>query len=385
MNDSLEFQKVWSRARCSMVNLFIYIYNRNRTKMKSYFGTYSAAGSGPVDCTVLIFDKKLSIGYKAANGSNTMLSWTLKDIQSNYDPARQVTQLRHTIQPGELLIEGNDAASFIQAMEQERLKPWHQKSGGKEWIRNSLLFLGIAGLLVLLYLLIVPWLSQKLASKVSVKTEQQLGDAVYDAMGLKTQEDTAASSVVNEFFHALDISTAYPIKISVINGSVVNAFALPGGRIVIYDALLKQIRSYPELAALLSHEFTHINNKHSTKSIFRRLGSKVFIGLLFGRFGSVTSVLVDHADNLKHLKYSRRLEKEADTEGLSILTQRKINPQGFVDLFLNLKAAVTGSALPEFLGSHPDIDKRINYIKEESKDAIVTEHADLKAIFEKLN
>lgn len=352
--------------------------------MKSYFGTYSAPGIGTVDCTILVFDKKLSIGYKAADGSNLMQPWSLAEVETRYDRSRDITQLRNFRSPGELLIEGSDADNFIRSMQAEAQKPWHQKSSGKEWMRNSLLFLGIAAALVLLYLLIVPWLSQKLAAKVSPKTEQQLGDAVYDAMDLQSQEDQAASLKVNEFFRTMEVPTVYSIRISVVEGSEVNAFALPGGRIVVYKALLQKINSYPELAALLSHEFTHINNKHSTKSIFRRLGSKVFIGLLLGRFGTVTGVLVDHADNLKHLKYSRRLEKEADTKGLSILTERKIDPQGFVDLFNNLRSSASGVELPEFLASHPDIDKRIANIKEASKGAAVTEHDDLKAIFDQI-
>jgi len=280
--------------------------------------------------------------------------------------------------------EGNDAARFVQSRQAEQQKPWYRKSSGREWIRNSVLLLGLAGLLVLLYVLIVPWLSQKLASNVSVKTEQQLGEGVYDALGLAAQEDTAASARLNEFFKAMEIPTAYDIRISVVNDNVVNAFALPGGRIVIYKAMLQQVQSYPELAALLSHEFTHINNKHSTKRIFRSLGSKVFLGLLFGRFGAVTSVVVNHADNLKNLTYSRRLEKEADMEGLEILIQRKIDPQGFEDLFHHLKESAPGSVLPEFLGSHPDIDKRIRYIKEASKDAVIVQNAGLTTIFDKL-
>jgi Zn-dependent protease with chaperone function len=354
--------------------------------MKSYFGNYFISpGSIPVASTILVFDKKLSIGFKNAEGTNVMESWLLKDVEASFEISRQSSRLRnHKYTGAELLIEGNDATTFILSLQAEQKKPWHKKSSGKEWIRNGLLFAGILGLLFLLYLLIVPWLSEKLAGKISPKTETQLGDAAYDAMGLSGNEDTAASYIVNEFFGALDVPTAYSIRITVVNDNVVNAFALPGGRIVIYSALLKQIQSYPELAALLSHEFTHVNNKHSTKSIFRRLGSKVFLGLLFSRFGTVTSVLVDNADNLKSLTYSRKLEKEADMEGLNILSQRNIDPQGFVDLFNNLKQASPGSTLPEFLGSHPDIDKRIGYIKEASKNVTVKENEQLKAIFEKL-
>ncbi len=353
--------------------------------MKSYFASYYPSSSvQPVEATVLVFDKNLSIGFRHADGSNAMLSWQLRDVETTFDFGRQSSRLKNKKQSGEIWIDGNNAYQFIKGIEAEQQKPWHKKRSGKDWIRNSILFTGIIGVLVLLYFLIVPWLSEKLASKVSVKTEQQLGDAVYNAMGLTSLEDKEASLVLNDFFSAMEVPTAYNIRITVVKDNTVNAFALPGGRIVVYSALLKEVDSYPELAALLSHEFTHVNNKHSTKSIFRRLGSKVFIGLLLGNFGSVTSVVVDHADDLKSLKYSRRLEKEADTDGLEILLKRKIDPKGFTDLFKHLKAAAPSNTLPEFLVSHPDVDKRINYITEAGKGAAVEENEQLKAIFEKI-
>ncbi len=214
-------------------------------------------------------------------------------------------------------------------------------------------------MLIAVYFLIVPWLSEKLASTISVNTEQQIGNAVYDALDLSAQEDKEATTVLNDFFKEMNVPTAYAIRITVVKSDVVNAFALPGGNIIVYSALLKELEAYPELAALLSHEFTHVNNKHSTKSIFRQLGSRVFLSLLFGKFGSVTSVMVDQADKFKSLKYSRSLEKEADLEGLSLLKERKIDAEGFIGLFKHLKDAAPASAMPEFLGSHPDIDQRI--------------------------
>lgn len=352
--------------------------------MKSYFGVYASSGVPAVDCTVLVFDKSLSIGYKAADGTNVMLSWQLKDVQAVFEPSRHATRVRNHKLPGELMAEGKDLSDFIQQLQAEQQKPWYKKGSGKQWIRNSVLLACIAGVLVFLYLLLVPWISQSLASKVSAKTERQLGDAVYDAMGLASMEDTAASFYVNEFFKEMKVPSVYDIRISVINDNVVNAFALPGGRIVVYKALLQKIETYPELAALLSHEFTHINNKHSTKSIFRRLGSKVFLSLLFGKFGTLTSIVVNHADNLKSLTYSRKLEKEADTDGLEILKQRHIDPAGFTHLFRHLQESAPASALPEFLASHPDIEKRIDYIEKASAGTVVTENEQLKAIFDQL-
>ncbi|MFZ9388102.1 MAG: M48 family metallopeptidase [Chitinophagaceae bacterium] len=353
--------------------------------MKSYFGTYTEPGMQAVECTVLVFERNLSIGYKGAGGVNRSVNWMLRELTARFEPARGVSQIRHNKLPGELSIEGRESAEYLLSQQALLKLPWYRKSSGREWIRNSILLLGIIGILILLYMLIVPWLSQKLAARVPVKTEQQLGDAVYSAMGLEEQKDSVTSGLLNEFFAAMEVNGPYQIRISVVEDDVVNAFALPGGRIVVYSALLKQIGSYPELAALLSHEYIHIREKHTTKSIFRRLGSRVFLSLLFGKFGTVTSILVDHADNLKQLTYSRSLEKEADMKGLDILMQRQIDPRGFTELFEHLEASSPGPVMPEFLASHPDIQKRIRNIKEASKNAPVSENARLKAIFEQLN
>ncbi len=353
--------------------------------MKSYLGTFSSSGTEPTEATVLVFDKEVHLGYRNQQGQQTTLTWLMADIDATFDLARQGTKLRNAKQTGvEFFVNGSDAANFIKQMQAEQSRPWHQKERAKEWGRNLLIFFGIIGILVLLYFLLVPLMSEKLASRVSIKTEERFGEAVYGALVPQDLENAKASLAVNDFFSAMKVRTAYNVRITVMEGETVNAFALPGGRIVVYSALLAKMQSYTELAALLSHEFTHVNNKHSTKSIFRRLGSKIFLGMLFGNFGSVTAVLVDHADNLKSLKYSRRLEKEADVEGLAILRERKIDPDGFIDLFQHLKASAPVGSMPEFLASHPDIDKRIAYIRETSAGSAIEENEQLKSIFEKI-
>ena len=157
--------------------------------MKSYFGTYHPSpGAEPLDATVLVFDKNLNIGFRNSDGSNAMVNWLLKDVTVGFDFPTQQTKLRHTKLPGELFIHGKEAAAYINDRQAEQQKPWHKKSGAREWIRNSFLLLIILGVLFALYLLFVPWLSQKLASRVSVKTEKQLGDAVYNAMGVRVRD-----------------------------------------------------------------------------------------------------------------------------------------------------------------------------------------------------
>ncbi len=152
-----------------------------------------------------------------------------------------------------------------------------------------------------------------------------------------------------------------------------------------YDKILAGIDDYTELAALLSHEFTHVQNRHTTKSLFRQLGSSLFLSVVTGNTGAISNEVIRNADNLKSLSYGRSLEKEADLGGLNILADRKIDCNGFVKLF-NILKRQGGPQQSEWMSDHPDLDRRIKYIKQSpgyNKKGI-DEHEDLKAIFVRL-
>lgn len=354
--------------------------------MKSWFGSwFDSLHEEPVEVTVLAGDKHMTIGLRREDASIQTHQWAMRDLNVTFDHSRQSTLITN---PGQaqnyLLIEGREALQYIEELQAEWKKPWYRKNRTKDWVRNLGIFAGICAVLVTAYLLVVPWLSEKIATTIEPGTEQRFGNAIYNALALNDREDKVASATLNDFFAAMDVKTVYDVRITVVESNIVNAFALPGGNIVVYTGLLHQLNAYPELAALLSHEFVHVNNKHATRSIFRKLGSRIFLGLVFGNFGSVTSVLIDKADEFKSLKYSRSLEKEADQQGLSILLERKIDPEGFSALFNRLRASAPASAMPEFFASHPDIQKRIDYIRETSRNAAVEESHSLKTIFEKL-
>ena len=354
--------------------------------MKSWFGSwFSSSHDEALEVTVLATGKVMTIGYRLDDGSVHTIKWKMQDVQASFDMASQSSKLVNRGQPGaKLLVSGKEAIAFIEQVHAENNKPWYKQEKAKDRLRAFSIFFGIAAVLVATYFLIVPWLSEKLATMISEDKEAQFGNTVYDALAMSSQQQDEATLLLNGFFDAMNVSSSYSIRIKVVKSEIVNAFALPGGIIVVYTGLLKQLETYPELAALLSHEFTHVNNKHSTSSIFRKLGSRVFLGLLFGNFESVTAVLIDQADKFKSLNYSRTLEKEADMEGLAILKGRKIDPAGFASLFRKLKNASRGRTIPEFLASHPDIDKRIEYIHAAATDASIAANTSLQIIFEKI-
>jgi predicted Zn-dependent protease len=248
--------------------------------------------------------------------------------------------------------------------------------------RNVLLVLTLIGGLLLGYFFVLPWTAEQVASVIPRSSEKLLGDAVYSA--LQEEGDSSGSALLTAFFDSLHIATPYSIQITLVDDKTVNAFALPGGQIVVYSGLLTKMKSFSELAALLSHEFIHVEKRHATRSICRSLGSQFFVGLLFGNMGSLVSVAAGHANEIRSLSYSRQLEKEADLSGLQLLLDRRIDAKGFVDLFAHLKEEESGLVIPEIISSHPDTDVRAAYIKKAAAGQQPVSHPALHRIFDLL-
>jgi predicted Zn-dependent protease len=98
--------------------------------------------------------------------------------------------------------------------------------------------------------------------------------------------------------------------------------------------------------------------------MFRQLSTKVFFTLLIGNIDVVGGILLNNADNLKQLSYSRSLETEADEQGAKLLSTRHISCEGFFSLFRLLQNE-TGSHQPnEWFSSHPDLEKRMKNINQ---------------------
>ncbi len=234
-------------------------------------------------------------------------------------------------------------------------------------------FIGLAvlavvfvGLLAASYFYILPAAAERIAVTIPIEWEKQLGDAAYNKMVVTENIDKVNSQRMTKFFKQLHYKTDYPVEITVVNENVVNAYALPGGSIVVYEGILRNMDNYKELTALLSHEFSHVELKHSTKNIFRSLSSYFLLSLLFGDASGVTAVVIQNADQLKQLGYSRSLEQEADENGLKLMKQRQVDPEGMTGLFKALKKEEgDAGSIPQFLSTHPLTTERISYVNKD--------------------
>lgn len=232
--------------------------------------------------------------------------------------------------------------------------------------------IGCIGLILLSYFVIIPSLAEFIATKVPASYEVELGEGIYNQMSEDFDIDEEKTMAANEFFQALNIKSKYPIQITVVNSPIKNAFALPGGHIVVYDEILQSMNSEDEFVALLSHEYSHVALKHTTRALFRSLGTYMVLSIVLSDINGIMGVLIENAHNVKSLSYTRTLEEEADNNGLKIMLQAGANPQGMVNLFKHLKEPNEGSIeIPEFLSTHPMLDERIKYIEKKYKNSPV--------------
>jgi predicted Zn-dependent protease len=239
-----------------------------------------------------------------------------------------------------------------------------------------------------LVLNLIPFLGMRM---ISVQQEIVMGNKLKqvileetNAFGAST--DTAGTSTLQSFADKLHLSTNYPIRVTLVNSDVVNAYALPGGQVVVYRGIIEKIKSPEALAALLAHESSHVNERHSLRSMLRNAATGIMVAVIFNDATGVSGALVSNANALNGLRYSRALETEADNKAMDLLVANKVNAKGMKDLMqvLQKEGDVPGSL--SFLSSHPLTKKRIksavDYLKKYPQNEV--ERKDLKEIFMQL-
>lgn len=244
------------------------------------------------------------------------------------------------------------------------------KPGGKVLVLTVAVIAGVL-LLNVLFSSIVASIGLRV---ISPEYEKQLGDQMFNSTVPQTLVDERRTATLQTFADKLKLSSDYKIKVTVLRAREVNAYAIPGGNIVIYTGLLDKVENYDELVALLGHEASHINERHTTRSILKEVSTKLFL-IFFMDVSQVGSILLLNADKLRGLSYSRSLETEADEKGLEIMQRNKVNVNGMLRMFDRLKEADTLGTV-EFLNTHPLTDKRIRYTKKNiekitQKDVVV--------------
>jgi beta-barrel assembly-enhancing protease len=205
-------------------------------------------------------------------------------------------------------------------------------------------------------------------SRIPVEWEQKLGESAYRDF-LSHQEvmkDGPAVAALGEMTQRMTVQipdNPYKFEVTVVKSDVVNAFALPGGYVVVFTGLMKKAESGEEVAGVLSHELNHVLQRHGLERIVKNLGLMTVMAIVFGDQQGLVGMMKQFGVELLTLKFGREQESEADLKGLQLLQRAKIDPSGMIRFFERLSEKDEGRV--EWLSTHPMSAVRAERLKAE--------------------
>lgn len=210
------------------------------------------------------------------------------------------------------------------------------------------------------------------------KSTDVAGTAMVERVGKRLAN--AVENYLRNNGYASEIKN-YSWEFNLVQDKSVNAFCMPGGKIVVYEGLLPYTQSEDALAIVLGHEIAHAVAKHSAEQLTKQqnqqagtsiLGS-VLDAAVGNNVGSIASTVAGQYFSFRNLKYSRDNESEADHMGLIFAAMAGYNPEVAVSFWQRM-ANASGSGRSDIFSDHPSDAKRIAAIQKEMPEALKYYH-----------
>lgn len=236
--------------------------------------------------------------------------------------------------------------------------------------RGSYLLEGFFALLIMggiwLGLNQINWMELFGVKEMSDKTEKELGDLLWKLQKSSAEllDDEpgkeALDSIVWRICEKNQLDTSH-FKIHLFSTGDVNAFAMPGGHLVVFTGLLSKTENPSELAGVIAHEMAHIEQNHVMNKLLKEFGLAVLVSMAGGSGGQQ---LAEVLRMLSSSAFDRALEKEADEYAVHYLEKARINPESFAQ-FMELMAREEPDELKHFrwITTHPDSKERAQNIR----------------------
>jgi len=142
-----------------------------------------------------------------------------------------------------------------------------------------------------------------------------------------------------------------------------NALALPGGIIVVTDALIELAENDQQVLAVIAHEMGHIEYQHGLRALLQNSMTALFMAGILGDITSISSLSVTLPTLMVEQRYSREFELEADQYAVEVLQQLQINIEQYIRILSVLKHAKHMPDTFDYFSTHPSMDKRIEIIQ----------------------
>ena len=215
-----------------------------------------------------------------------------------------------------------------------------------------------------------PLYAGPLAARIPIAWEarfgSQLSSAVRDLAGWRQCRAPYGSAALARLVRRLTVhlDTDYPIEVRVVDDEMVNAFALPGGHILVLRGLIDQAGSVEEVAGVLAHEIGHVVQRHSMVALLRANARAILIESVLGGTTTVAQKLATAGNLFLELRHSREAEMEADRVAVELLRRAGLSTAGLKRFFQrnSLKPRTvwrrSSRQLLNYLATHPAMGAR---------------------------
>ncbi|WP_340645646.1 M48 family metallopeptidase [Phenylobacterium sp.] len=285
--------------------------------------------------------------------------WSLADLQVE-DLGDRLRLSHPKVGDGRLTLEASD---------------WRASGGGagikaerRHRSRETRLVVGlaVAGLAIAAVVFIgVPAASGPLARATPPEIETRMGRNFEAQLSIAFRpcEAGAGQAALAAFGERLETAadTPFDIRVRAVQAPMVNAFALPGGAVMVTDDLIALARTPDELAAVISHEAAHVERRHVMQAVWRSLGLGLVLDAVVGGGSGAGQQAVLLAGSVADLRFSRSAEREADVRGQQLLEANGLSSQGMAPFFQRIASKGEGPgavAVKELMSSHPDSQRR---------------------------
>lgn len=236
-----------------------------------------------------------------------------------------------------------------------------------------------------------------IAAMVPIEVEERIGKSTVEQVGMifggfkgvdeltcHSRDGLRALNRMTDQLTAVDDSP-YSFRVRVLDIPIPNAFAAPGGYIVIFRGLIDMAESPDEVAGVLAHEMGHVTHRHSMTHLIRSIGLQTLIVPLITGGASAADVLSQMGQAALQASYTRELEADADRVAVELMNEAGLKATGFTELLQRIEekygatpdrgetdtgqdddgsTASDSFSIPDMLATHPSTPDRAKMVRD---------------------